>query len=97
MDEQVGTLRKVIGVKHQAQCLCGEGAYVTSPRPVHAMRLQRDAVLGFTIGSPQVAMSSVSIERPRTLLHTTGQDVFSNGVPWRMVGYPPTHTPTEPE
>ena len=31
----------------------GEGACVASP--VHPMRPQRDAVLGFTIGSPQAA------------------------------------------
>ena len=52
MDGQVRKLRKRIGVEHQAERLCGEGVYVASSRPVYASRLQRDAVLGFTIGSP---------------------------------------------
>jgi hypothetical protein len=57
MEVKVGKLRKVTRVKQleHGERLCGEGAYVASPRPVHATRLQRDVVLGSTIGSPQAA------------------------------------------
>ena len=91
----MGKLRKVIEVKHQAERLCGEGAYMASsrpsPRPVHASRLQRDAVLGFSIGSSQavnIARFDRAAENPNT-----GKDVIDNGIPWRMDGYRMIKTP----